>query len=161
MSEILGKEVKAAESAEQVVRGSGLVVTTTPATEQLVKAEWLHAGLHITAMGSDAEQKQELEARVLAAADKVVCDAKAQCARLGELHHALDSGEIKDASQVIELGQLTSKELKGRDNDNQITVCDLTGTGVQDTAIALFAYHELMKQHTGMEIDNNHELQKN
>ncbi|MGH2318369.1 cyclodeaminase [Planococcus sp. SE5232] len=161
MSGILGKEVKAAESAEQVVRSSGLVVTTTPATEPLVKAEWLHAGLHITAMGSDAEQKQELETRVLAAADKVVCDAKAQCAKLGELHHALDSGELKDVFQVIELGQLTSKELKGRDNDNQITVCDLTGTGVQDTAIALFAYQELQKHQTGVEIDNHHEFQKN
>ncbi|WP_203340775.1 cyclodeaminase [Planococcus beijingensis] len=161
MGKVLGIEVQAAESAEQVVRNSDLVVTTTPANEPIVKAEWLHPGLHITAMGSDAEHKQELEAGVLAAADKVVCDTKEQCAKLGELHHALDSGTLKDASGVIELGQLTSKELKGRDNDGQITVCDLTGTGVQDTAIALFAYHELMKQHAGMEIDNNHELQKN
>lgn len=161
MSKALGIEVQAAESAEQVVRNSNLVITTTPATEPIVKAEWLHPGLHITAMGSDAEHKQELETGVLVAADKVVCDTKAQCAKLGELHHALDSGALKDFSGVIELGQLTSKELKGRDNDDQITVCDLTGTGVQDTAIALFAYHELMKQHIGMEIDTNHELQKN
>ncbi|MBT2569710.1 cyclodeaminase [Planococcus sp. ISL-110] len=161
MSAALGVEVQVAESAEQVVRNSQLVVTTTSATEPIVKAEWLHPGLHITAMGSDAGHKQELETEVLAAADKVVCDTKAQCAEFGELHHALASGTLKDASRVIELGQLTSKELKGRDNDDQITVCDLTGTGVQDTAIALFAYRELKKQHIGLEIDNNHKLQKN
>lgn len=161
MSKVLGIDVQAAESAEQVVRNSDLVITTTPATEPIVKTHWLHAGLHITAMGSDAEHKQELEAGVLAAADKIVCDAKVQCAKLGELHHALDNGALKDDSRVIELGQLTSKELEGRDNDDQITVCDLTGTGVQDTVIALFAYQELQKQHIGVEIDNNHEFQKN
>ena len=142
-----------AESAEQVVRNSQLIVTTTPATEPIVKAEWLHAGLHITAMGSDAEHKQELEAEVLLAADKVICDAKMQCAKLGELHHALHSGVLKNSSRVIELGQLTSKELIGRDSNEQITVCDLTGTGVQDTAIALFAYQELLNQPIGLEID--------
>ncbi|ANU11780.1 ectoine utilization protein EutC [Planococcus antarcticus DSM 14505] len=161
MSAALGITVQVAESAEQVIRNSQLVVTTTPATEPIVKAEWLHPGLHITAMGSDAERKQELETEVLAVADKVVCDTKAQCIRLGELHHALASGTLKDASEVIELGQITSKELKGRDNDEQITVCDLTGTGVQDTAIAGFAYQELKKQRRRMEIDNEYGVQKN
>lgn len=160
MSAMLGLEVQAAESAEQVVRNSQLVVTTTPATEPVVKAEWLHPGLHITAMGSDAGHKQELEASVLAAADKIICDAKAQCMELGELHHALKAGMLKDVSEVMELGQLTSKELKGRDDDAQITVCDLTGTGVQDTAIALFAYGELKKQQIGLHI-NEHEGQEN
>lgn len=161
MSAALGIKVQVAETAEQVVRNSDLVVTTTPATEPVVQAEWLHPGLHITAMGSDAEHKQELAAEVLAAADKVVCDTVAQCAKLGELHRALDSGILKDSSEVIELGQLTSKVLQGRDDNSQITVCDLTGTGVQDTAIALFAYNEMVKHQIGLEIDTNQQLQKN
>jgi ectoine utilization protein EutC len=155
MSEELGIEVKVVQSAEEVVRNSDTVITTTPAKEPVIKAEWLHPGLHITAMGSDAEHKQELEPEVLAKADKVVCDTKAQCARLGELHHALDQGIITDLSSVIELGQLTSKEVSGRDHDEQITICDLTGTGVQDTVIALFAYNEMVKQNLGLTVENN------
>jgi ornithine cyclodeaminase len=160
MAAELGIPVEAAESAEQVVRNSDVVITTTPAKEPIVKAEWLHPGLHITAMGSDAEHKQELEAEVLAAADIVVCDAKDQCARLGELHHALASGALADSSSIIELGQLTSKQLSGRDNDEQITICDLTGTGVQDTAIALFAYKEMASRQLGHQVGNEKELQK-
>lgn len=127
----------------------------------MIKAEWLHPGLHITAMGSDAEHKQELEAEVLARANKLVCDAKKQCARLGELHHALDKGVLTNESQVIELGQLTSGKVSGRINDEEITVCDLTGTGVQDTVIALFAYSELVKRDIGLKIENKELALKN
>ncbi|RNF39061.1 cyclodeaminase [Planococcus salinus] len=161
MAAQLNIEVQVMESAEQVVRNSDLVVTTTPAKEPLVKAEWLHPGLHITAMGSDAESKQELEAEVLVIADKVVCDTKAQCARLGELHHALESGLLKDDTAVIELGDITSGRARGRDDDRQITICDLTGTGVQDTAIALFAHKEMTERNIGMEIGNNQAFSKN
>jgi ectoine utilization protein EutC len=154
MAEEMDIEVQVMGSAEQVVRNSDLVITTTPAKEPIIKADWLHPGLHITAMGSDAEHKQELEAEVLARADKLVCDTKAQCARLGELHHALDSGVLTNESSIIELGQLTSKELSGRQNEEQITVCDLTGTGVQDTAIALFAYNEMVKRNLGLNVGN-------
>jgi ectoine utilization protein EutC len=154
MADEMGIEVQVMDSAEQLVRNSDLVITTTPAKEPIIKAEWLHPGLHITAMGSDAEHKQELEAEVLARADKLVCDTKAQCARLGELHHALDSGVLTNESSIIELGQLTSKELNGRENEEQITVCDLTGTGVQDTVIALFAYNEMVKRNLGLNVEN-------
>jgi ectoine utilization protein EutC len=154
MSAEIGVEVQVVDSAEQVVRKSDLIVTTTPAKEPVIKAEWLHPGLHITAMGSDAEHKQELEPEVLVRADKLVCDTIPQCARLGELHHALESGILTNNSSIIELGQLTSKRLSGRDNEEQITVCDLTGTGVQDTAIALFGYNEMVKRNLGLKVEN-------
>ncbi|MEC5187500.1 cyclodeaminase [Geobacillus thermodenitrificans] len=160
MSEELGIDVVVADSAETVVRNSDTVITTTPSKEPIVKAEWLHPGLHITAMGSDAEHKQELEAEVLVRADKLVCDTKEQCARLGELHHALDQGVLTIHSPIVELGQLTSGQCIGRENEEQITVCDLTGTGVQDTAIALFAYHEMKKRNLGLKVENQVALLK-
>ncbi|PLS02382.1 cyclodeaminase [Neobacillus cucumis] len=154
MTAELGREVIAVQSAEFVVRNSEIVISTTPSKEPIIKADWLHPGLHITAMGSDAEQKQELEPEVLAKADILVCDTKAQCARLGELHHALATGVLTEVSRVLELGELTSFKTSGRVNDEQITVCDLTGTGVQDTAIALFAYQEMIKRNKGLNIEN-------
>jgi len=154
MAKELNIVVEVIESPEQVVRNSDVVITTTPAREPIIQADWLHPGLHITAMGSDAEHKQEIESEVLARVDKLVCDTKAQCARLGELHHALDSGVISDQSNIIELGQITSNKVSGRDRDDQITICDLTGTGVQDTAIALYAYNEMVKRQIGLPIEN-------
>ncbi len=153
MTEILGVEVIAKASAEEVVRESGIVVTTTPAKEPYLKAEWLHPGLHITAMGSDAEEKQELFADVLSRADLYVCDSRNQTFRLGEAHHAQVAG-ILSKDESIELGEITSASHPGRTNDEEITICDLTGTGMQDTVIATLAYQKALAQGMGLEIES-------
>src|SRR6056297_4273638 len=98
MSEELGIKVIKAGSAEEVVRESDVVVTTTPARKGYINAEWLHPGLHITAMGSDTEEKQELESAVLGKADILACDLKSQVFRLGEMRSGLKEGVISEAS---------------------------------------------------------------
>ncbi|WP_085505409.1 cyclodeaminase [Thalassobacillus devorans] len=142
MERELGINVTISSSAEEMVRASDVIITTTPATTPVIKAEWLHPGLHITAMGSDAEHKQELESSVLEKADMFVCDVIAQSTRLGELR-ACHSQRVID--EAIELGEITAGDKKGRNSENQITICDLTGTGIQDTAIARYAYERLTK----------------
>jgi len=151
MAERLGLDVLPVASAERLVLEADVVVTATPARTPLVVADWLHPGLHVTAIGSDAADKNELHPDVLQRADLLVCDSRAQCARLGELHHAPAGGA---ELAVTELGEVTSGRRPGRRSDDQITVCDLTGTGVQDTAIALLAYRKAIASGLGTRIDN-------
>lgn len=132
-------EVVPAKNPAEVVRRSEAVITATPAHEPLVAAADLHAGVHITAMGSDGPGKQELDPRIFERADIVACDLRSQCERLGELQHAVAAGAISSTTPVVELGDLATGMDPGRANDGQISVCDLTGVGVQDTAIAWFA----------------------
>ena len=139
MTAELGVEVVVAASPEEVVRESDVVVCTTPAREPYLRSEWLHPGVHITSMGADLPGKQELVVDCFARADRVACDRVAQCVLIGELHHAVDSGQI-DLSRVDELGEMTAGLKPGRQGDDEITICDLTGVGVQDTAIARLAY---------------------
>lgn len=144
MSPALRVEVSAATSVSELVRRSDVVVTTTPSRQPLVMAADLHPGLHVTAMGSDLPGKQELDPAVLARADRVVCDQIAQCVKAGELQHALAA-----KGKALELGEVIAGVQPGRQNDNQITVCDLTGIGVQDTAIALLAYNQARARRLG------------
>ncbi len=153
MTDVLGVKVIAKASAEEVLRESEIVVTTTPAKEPYLKAEWLHPGLHITAMGSDAEEKQELFADVLGRADLYVCDSRNQTFRLGEAHHALVAG-ILSKDEAVELGEVIALSHPGRTDDDQITVCDLTGTGMQDTVIATLAHQKALAQGMGLEIES-------
>lgn len=152
MTRELGVPVREASSPEQVVRESDIVVTTTPSREPFLRAEWLHPGLHITCMGSDAEHKQELYPEVFRRASLVACDRRSQVFRLGELHHALEAGVVTDQDSVIELGELTAGRHPGRTDDQQITVCDLTGVGVQDTQIARLAYKRANALGFGLEL---------
>jgi ornithine cyclodeaminase len=133
-----GASVTIADGAEQVVANSQLVVTTTPATKPVLQADWLHSGLHITCMGSDQSTKNEIDPQALAKADLYVCDRVAQCEKLGELRTAREHGFLSDITPP-ELGEVISGDKPGRGNDGEITICDLTGTGAQDTAIANFA----------------------
>jgi len=151
ISKDLSIETVIAKDAETVVRESSVVVTTTPSREPYLRAEWLHPGLHITSMGSDSEDKQELFADVFTKADRIVCDKKTQSFRLGELHHALEAGFISEEN-VTELGELTSGKKVGRCSDHEITICDLTGVGIQDTQIARLAYHNAIEIGLGLPI---------
>jgi ornithine cyclodeaminase len=149
----LGIDVSEAANLEELVRKSQLVVTTTQSREPLLMADWLHPGLHITAMGSDLAGKQELEADVLRAADRVVCDRKSQCFTMGELQYSAGTWATGNEVAVVELGEITSGRVPGRRSADEITVCDLTGTGVQDTAIAILALHKAREIGHGMVVE--------
>jgi ornithine cyclodeaminase len=129
-----------AESAEQVCAEADVLITATPARGPIVKAEWIRAGMHITALGSDSPGKAELEPGVLDRADLVVVDRYAQCAAFGELRGALDAALLTRHDVHAELGEIVAGTKVGRTSDAQITVADLTGVGFQDTAIASAAY---------------------
>ena len=150
LRQMLNVEVVKSPSVEAVVKESNIVVTTTPARQGFVKAKWLHPGLHITAMGSDTEEKQELEADVLAGADLVACDLKSQSFRLGELRSALEQNLMTEDSAVVELGAIINGKTHGRSDDRQITVCDLTGVGVQDTMIAIKTFALAVEKNIGL-----------
>jgi len=129
-------DVTVAPDIEAALRNTDLVITTTPSREPLVQAGWLPHGVHINAVGSDAPDKQELDVGVLARADIIIADRLSQCLRLGEIHHAVEAGVISADDVAGELGDLIIGQVPGRTDETQITVCDLTGIGVQDAAIA-------------------------
>ena len=100
---------------------------------------FVSAGQHITAMGSDAEHKNEISPAILKMADLYVADSAKQTRRLGELHHAISTGLFEAEAEVTELGEIVAGKKPGRRSPEDLTVADLTGTGVQDTAIATLA----------------------
>lgn len=152
MSEKLGVTVRSVDTAEECVRESRVLVTTTPARSPVVHADWLQPGQHITAMGSDSPDKNELEPAVIARADRFVCDRRGQSLAQGELRAAVAAGAVAQDFPVDELGEIIIGSKPGRTGDQAITVCDLTGTGVQDTAIANHAYRAALTKGAGTTI---------
>ncbi len=153
MGPLLNVEVVVAGNIEALMSASQVVVTTTPARSPLIPAAWLHPGLHITAMGSDSEHKNEVHPEVFGRIDRFVCDRRSQSQRLGEWHHALAAGLLPEDAAVDELGELTSGRRPGRSRDDEVTLCDLTGTGVQDTAIAVHAFRVATEKGLGISIE--------
>jgi len=148
-----GMEVTAIADPREAVRQADLVVTTTPAEEPLFLADWLEPGQHLTAMGSDAEHKNEIEPAVFARA-RYFADRLSQTRVLGELHHAIKAGVVTAEQHFEELGSVVAGKVTGRSSDEEITFADLTGTGVQDTAIANLAVGRARETGKGQVIEN-------
>ena len=138
MTARLGIPVTAAATAADAARGADVIVTTTPAESPILNAADVASGTHVTAMGSDAEHKNEIDPALIALAT-YAADRLAQTRRLGEWHHAIAAGLVADTDTRPELGQIIAGEVPGRTRPDEITVADLTGTGIQDTAIAALA----------------------
>lgn len=147
----LGFPVIAHADPAHAARGADVLVTTTPAESPIFKTDWLEPGQHLTAMGSDAEHKNEIEPSALGSVDVYVADSLSQTALLGELNHALSAGLVIEHGH--DLSQVIVDANTGRSSDEQITLADLTGTGVQDTAIALFARSKAIAAVTGSYIE--------
>ena len=130
-----GLDLKAATDIDDLVSNCNLIVTTTSAREPLLRADQVQPGTHITAMGSDDHGKQELEAELLAKADRVVADSISQCVDHGECFHAVENKIIEESS-ILELGNVIKNPELGRGSEDQITVADLTGVAIQDIQIA-------------------------
>lgn len=130
-----GLEMEATDSIDELLGSSQLIVTTTPSTSPLIRADQVQKGTHITAMGSDDHGKQELEAEVLAKADIIAADSVSQCVDHGECCAAVRD-KLIEPDAIQELGSIIKNPDTGRSNDEQITVADLTGIAVQDIQIA-------------------------
>jgi ornithine cyclodeaminase len=144
----LNCDIAVADSPADLVRDSQLVITTTPARAPVIEAAWLHPGLHITAMGSDQAGKTEIDPKALVQADLYVVDRAAQVEKLGEMRGAIAAG-LWDRGAPVELGDVIRGRARGRQGQTDITICDLTGTGAQDTAIATHVMARLAGRDVG------------
>jgi ornithine cyclodeaminase len=131
----LGYSVTPTRDAQVVTDTCNLIIMTTPSTEPLIQVGQVRPGTHITAMGSDTPEKQELDSRILGQASIVVTDSIEQCQSRGEIFHAIRDGHIT-AQDVRELGDLIRTGAHARTSERQITIADLTGVAVQDIQIA-------------------------
>lgn len=152
LSQRLGIPVTACNEVGAAVRDADIIVTTTPSHQPILLAEHLQAGQHVTAMGSDAEHKNEIDPAVFGSGVAYFCDRLAQTRLLGELHHAIEKQLVAPAAEYPELGQVIAQQWPGRRESNDLTLCDLTGTGIQDTAIATLAFQRSQQQKAGTSI---------
>lgn len=128
--------------------GSDVIITTTPAKSFFLRESFLRAGTIVAAVGADSPGKQELEPCLIANA-KLVVDILEQCARVGELHHALDAGLMTREAVYAELSEVLAGKKVGRANAEEIIVFDATGSAIQDTAAAAAVYERARAQGLG------------
>lgn len=132
---ITGFDLHLTQDIEELAKKCRLIVTTTPSTNPLLLKDMTQPGTHITAMGADGSGKNELDPKIFEKADIIAVDSKDQCFLYGDTSFALKEKCLQE-SDVVELGEVIDNPKLRRENEQQITIADLTGVAVQDIMIA-------------------------
>ncbi len=133
VAEEIGLPFQAVER-EQLCAEADVIITITSAFEPLLMADWIRPGTHIACMGTDTKGKQELDPEILARA-AVFTDEVAQSVTIGEAQHAVAAGLLGE-TDIVPIGMVINGDHAGRTADDEITVFDGTGVGLQDLAVA-------------------------
>ncbi|MEM9145742.1 MAG: iminosuccinate reductase BhcD [Pseudomonadota bacterium] len=137
-------------SAEQVGAQADAIITITSAFEPLLMKDWVKPGTHIACMGTDTKGKQEVEPALVTAAT-VFTDEVAQSISIGETQHAVGSGALAETA-IIPIGAVINGVHPGRSSEDEITLFDGTGVGLQDLAVAAVAAKAAIEQGKATEI---------
>ncbi len=153
LSEQTGVRVYPAPSAEATVRDSDIVGTVTTAAQPLFDADWLAAGTHINAAGSNALIRQELSEACLKRCDRIVVDSVATAlAEAGDLQPSLEKGRLHPR-QWVELGDVLIGRQPGRRTAADITLFESQGLAIQDLAVARLVVAAACEQGLGREVN--------
>ena len=143
MTSELGCDVTATDAYRDVVGQCDIVVTCTTSREPLLFAADVSLGTFVAGVGADSENKHELAPDLLARST-LIADVLDQCARIGDLHHALDAGAMSRDQVHAELADVVSGSRPGRRTAEDITVFDSTGTALEDVAAAAVLYERAL-----------------
>jgi len=107
------------------------------------------AGTHINAIGADAQGKQELQSSLTRKA-KVVVDDIAQAAHSGEINVPISEGALKPDDIFAQIGEIIVGKKPGRTSEDEITIFDSTGLGIQDVAVGSVVYENALRSGMGV-----------
>jgi ornithine cyclodeaminase/alanine dehydrogenase-like protein (mu-crystallin family) len=149
MSRKLDISVEAMKTPQDVIVRADIIVTITRARTPLFESRWVRPGTHINAAGSNRAQSQEIDAELIKRASIIAVDDKEQ-GRIesGDLIAAIREGALK-WDDVVELGQIVAGQTDGRGDDDEITLFESLGVGIEDVAVARRAYEKALEQGVG------------
>ena len=152
MSAELRISVEPVPAATEALRGAEIIVTCTSSRRPYISHQQVSPGAFIAAVGADSEDKSEIDPELMARG-AVVTDILEQCARIGDLHHAIAAGTMTEHDVRAELGDVVAGRAAGRISPDEIMIFDSTGTALQDVAAATIVYRKAVATGRGMRID--------
>jgi len=148
-AEALGLPFEAV-SLEELGAQADVIVTITSSFQPSLMDAHVRPGTHLACMGTDTAGKQEVEAALVGRA-RVFTDEVAQSVALGEAQHAVASG-LKAEGDIATIGEVIEGRHPGRTSDDEITLFDGTGVGLQDLAVADRALARALERGVAQEV---------
>ncbi len=136
---------------DQMGAEADVIITITSSFDAILKASQVRLGTHLACMGTDTIGKKEIDPAIFERAS-VFTDEIAQSVTLGETQHAVAAGIISP-DDVVEIGSVIVGDHPGRRSEEDITVFDGTGVGLQDLAVAQAVVDRALRDGLAREVD--------
>lgn len=138
-------------SLDQLGAESDVIVTITSSFDAILMDAQVKPGTHIACMGTDTKGKQEVETALVTRAT-VFTDEIAQSMTIGEGQHAIALGDMHEGD-IVEIGAVINGSHIGRSHDEEVTLFDGTGVGLQDLAVASTVVELALEKGVAIEVD--------
>ncbi|MFP9059405.1 ornithine cyclodeaminase family protein [Natrialbaceae archaeon A-chndr2] len=136
----LEASVHAVDSSAAAITGADVVITATTATDPVFDGSLLEPGTHVTAMGQYHPKKRELDTETIERSTYVPDLRERATFDAGSFIAALEAGRVDEGHIHAELGDVVAGNAPGRTSDDEITVFDSGGTGIETVAAAAMLY---------------------
>ncbi|MGM0590283.1 MAG: ornithine cyclodeaminase family protein [Halobacteriota archaeon] len=153
MNQELDATVAAVASSAAAVEGADIVITATKASEPVFDGDLLEPGTHVTAMGQYDTDRRELDVTTIANSKYVPDLRKRATMDAGSFLYALEEGAVDEDHIYAELGDVVAGTVEGRTDDEEITVFDSGGTGIETVAGAYLLYEKALEDGLGTPLD--------
>lgn len=140
-------------TAEEAVRGAGIVCTLTAATQPVLHGEWLAQGAHVNAVGSSVPPFRELDTAVVARSRIYVDMRECVLRESDDLHEPIREGLIRESDIAGELSDMVSGGCPLRTGRDEITLFKSVGMAIEDLAAVRFLYERALQSGAGELID--------
>ncbi|WP_299944225.1 iminosuccinate reductase BhcD [uncultured Ruegeria sp.] len=128
-----------------------VIITITSSFAPTLMSDHVSDGTHVACMGTDTIGKQEVGVDLITRAT-VFTDEIAQSVSLGECQHAIAEGSISEAG-IRQIGEVINGTHPGRQSDQEVTLFDGTGVGLQDLAVASAVVDLAVEQGIAIKVD--------
>ncbi len=153
MEEITGVKVRGVATPEEAVRGAGIVLCATNASQHVFSKNWVEPGMYVcTIRGPELEPGVVLDADIAAVNDRTVHEnvSVTQGVVLPKNRHTIAGFDVKTAPTLAEL---IAGKAPGRSNAAQKTVfVNLPGLGLQFAAVGAALYRKALAAKRGHEL---------
>jgi ornithine cyclodeaminase/alanine dehydrogenase-like protein (mu-crystallin family) len=146
-------EVRAAEDAEEAVRGADIVVTATTSRGPILFGKWLSSGMHVNAVGASQPSSRELDSDAVAVASLFADRGESVRNEAGEFRLALEEGRIGPEHLRAELAEVLTGGHPGRTSPEEITLFRSLGLAVEDLAAARLVLEAAVRAGAGTRVD--------
>lgn len=151
-----GLKITRASGVQEVVEGADVLCTLTPAVEPLIKGEWFQPGLHVNAVGSRPRpDHREIDSAGMVRARVFVDSLATAMAKSGGLIIPVTEGAMGFEDVEAELGDVAAGVKAGRLGDEDVTLFNSVGIGLQDLAIGRLLYDAALNQGIGTHLELN------